>query len=178
VAEEWPAASTEAASAEARRPGSLPAPIKERTGMTPTGMRAAAQQADPVPAPVRAFGRVFPAVGAQVREARHFVAGILGGCPAADDTIACVSELATNACLHSASARPGGTFTVTVLIYGGGGLRVEVTDAGGPWISRAHGDDWLHGLAIVASLAAGSGVRGDAVTGWTCWAAFSCPSHD
>jgi len=146
--------------------------------MTPAGMHTAAQHADPVPAPLRMVDKVFPAIPAQLREVRRFLAGLLGGCPVADDAITCLSELAANACLHSASARPGGTFTVRVLIHNGGRVRIEVADEGGPWVRRVHDDDWPHGLAIVASLAAGSGVYGDAAVGRTSWAEFICPGQD
>jgi hypothetical protein len=146
--------------------------------MTPTGMHTAAQHADEVPAPVRMVEKVFPAIPAQLREVRHFLAGLLGSCPVADDAVTCLSELAANACLHSASARPDGTFTLRVRIRNGGRVRIEVADEGGPWVQRVHDDDWPHGLAIVASLAAGSGVYGDAAVGRTSWAEFIFPGHD
>jgi len=146
--------------------------------MTPTDMHAPVEQCHAHPAPVRTFDRVFPAVPAQVREARRFLAGLLDGCAVADEAITCLSELAANACLHSASALPGGTFTVRVRIGCGGQLRVEVADEGGPWVTGLREDEWPHGLAIVASLAADSGVCGDAVTGWTSWVAFSCPCQN
>ena len=46
-------------------------------------------------APPLAWSRAFPATPEQVREARRFLAGILGGSPAADDAILCLSDLAT-----------------------------------------------------------------------------------
>ena len=84
--------------------------------------------------------RTFAATPYQVRQARRFLAGVLADCPAADDAILCLSELATNACLHSASRNPGGTFTVRILIRRCGQLRIEVTDNGGPWLHRARDD--------------------------------------
>ena len=94
--------------------------------------------------------RVFPAAGAQVGQARRFLAGILGDCPEAADAVLCLSELAANAVLHSHSARPGGRFTVRVC-RAPGWLRVEVTDEGGPW-SPGTGGGHGRGLAIVAAL--------------------------
>jgi Histidine kinase-like ATPase domain len=145
----------------------------DRIAITPTGTHAVVRPADAVPAPLRQYERAFPALTPQVAEARRFLARILSGCTVADDAILCLSELAANACLHSASQLPGGTFTVRVLILDGAEVRIEVADNGGPWTAR-DGDDRPHGLTIVASLASDSGVAGDTVTGRTSWATFSC----
>jgi len=66
--------------------------------------------------------QVFPGDAGQVREARRFLAGVLDGCPAADDALLCVSELATNAVLHSRSGLPGGCFTVRATAREGASL--------------------------------------------------------
>lgn len=145
--------------------------------MTPAGAHMATHLADAVLAPGREYRRVFEAVPAEVGQARRFLAGILGDCAVAADAITCLSELAANACLHSASGRAGGTFTVRVLILGGGRVRIEVADDGGPWVTRVHGDGRSHGLAIVASLARDSGVCGDAIAGRTSWATFAYPDQ-
>ena len=91
--------------------------------------------ATPSARPLIAWSRDFPALSGQVREARRFLAGILEGCPAADDAALFLSELAANACLHSRSREPGGRFTVRVQ-RDDARLRVEVTDEGGPWALR------------------------------------------
>ena len=83
-------------------------------------------------APLIGWSRAFPATAAQVREARQFLAGILDGRQAADDAILCLSELATNATIHSRSREPGGHFRVRAERHGSH-VRVEVTDQGGPW---------------------------------------------
>jgi anti-sigma regulatory factor (Ser/Thr protein kinase) len=116
-----------------------------------------------------AWSRAFPATASQVREARRFLAGVLQGCPAADDAILCVSELATNCCLHSASREPGGRFTVHAEIHSDY-ARIEVADDGGPWENHAHCDGRKHGLGIVSELAADWGREGSPLTGWIVWA--------
>jgi anti-sigma regulatory factor (Ser/Thr protein kinase) len=80
--------------------------------------------------------QVLPACRDQVQVARAFIAAVLAACPAADDAVLCVSELATNAVLHSASRNPGGTFTVRASISSDY-VRIEVEDNGGHWDQRA-----------------------------------------
>jgi hypothetical protein len=143
--------------------------------MTTTTAQVAVHPADSDSALLCQHSRVFEAIPAQVSQARRFLAEILGDCAAAPDAIVCLSELAANACLHSASSRAGGTFAVRVLILDCGQVRIEVADAGGPWVARVHGDGRSHGLAIVASLACDSGIRGDAPGGRISWATFSYP---
>src|ERR1035438_10737836 len=75
--------------------------------------------------------QVFPALAEQVGHARRFLADILAGYPAADDAVLCLSELASNSVVHSASRQPGGTFTVRAAPHHGGRTRVEVEDQGG-----------------------------------------------
>ena len=97
--------------------------------------------------------RVFAGDAGQVRAARRFLAGLLDGCTAADDALLCVSELATNAVLHSRSGRQGGRFTVRATVQAGS-VRVEVTDEGGPWRRERDGDGQSgRGLLIVGELA-------------------------
>ena len=89
-------------------------------------MPPTARAAGTAAAPVITWARTFPAVPAQVREARRFLAGLLDGGPAAGDALICLSELASNAVVHSRSSQPGGTFTVRVPrrpAAAGGGLR-------------------------------------------------------
>jgi hypothetical protein len=119
--------------------------------------------------------RVFPARPDQVREARKFVSAVLDGSPVADDALLCVSELATNSVLHSASQEAGGTFTVRAAVQEDDYVRIEVEDAGGPWHEHPRHDDHPHGLDIVRALAADSGIDGDAVTGWLVWARLDLP---
>lgn len=122
--------------------------------------------------PVRAWTREFAARPEQVGQARRFLAGTLEDCPAADDAVLCLSELAGNSVLHSASRRPGGAFTVRVEVRHGEYVRIEVRDEGGRWDERPGADGRAHGLAIVRALAVASGTDGDALTGWIAWARF------
>ena len=70
---------------------------------------------------------------APIKSARHenSSAPPLAGCPAADDAILCLSELASNSVLHSNSRKPGGTFTVRVTSHEGNYVHIEVEDNGG-----------------------------------------------
>lgn len=119
-------------------------------------------------APAITWARDFPGTPEQAGKARRFLAAILGNRPAADDAVLCLSELASNACLHSRSRHPGGIFTVRAELSAQG-LRVEVRDDGGPWVWPAQPDEHGRGLLIVASLARAWGRSGDSECGWTVW---------
>jgi anti-sigma regulatory factor (Ser/Thr protein kinase) len=110
-----------------------------------------------------------------VRQARADVRDLLAGCPAADDVILCLSELAANAVLHSNSRRPGGTFTVRIGSRPGAYLRLEVEDDGGPWLAPAPDPGSGRGLDIIGALAAEWGVA-TSPAGRTVWARFDWPS--
>ena len=150
-------------------PGLRPAP-RLQAGRTAKNRRAAA----PSVRHVRTFAATFDQVG----QARRFLAGLAGDGDEARDAITCLSELATNACLHSASARPGGAYTVRVIVTPGSDLRIEVTDQGGPWHPAENDDARPHGLAIVAALARDAGITGSQAAGWTAWATFPLPAQD
>ncbi|PSK86234.1 anti-sigma regulatory factor (Ser/Thr protein kinase) [Murinocardiopsis flavida] len=110
---------------------------------------------------------VFAAVPAQVGAARTWAATTSGlpGDTAADLALI-VSELATNACRHSCSARPGGAYTLTLTRYEDR-VRITVTDAGprpvpAPRPSSApETDESGRGLALVAAVAHTWGVDND-----------------
>jgi anti-sigma regulatory factor (Ser/Thr protein kinase) len=92
-----------------------------------------------------------------VREARAFVAKALGELhPALDTAVLLVSELVTNAVMHSTSRCSGGT--VSILIVGAaGGMRIEVADEGSELSAPVvRGDVYAsdgHGLFLVQTLA-------------------------
>ena len=127
--------------------------------------------------PLIAWSRAFPGTPVQVREARRFLSTILAGRPVADDAVLCLSELVTNATVHSHSGRPGGQFTVRVEMNENM-LRVEIHDDGGSWRGAGSGSpDGQHGrgLGIVSQLARAWGRDGDSETGWTVWYELDCP---
>lgn len=119
----------------------------------------------------QAWTRVFPARPDQVRHARQYLARLLEGCAFADDAVLCLSELVSNAILHSRSREPGGSFAVRTQMHGQR-LRVEVCDQGGPWQSpgRASVDEQNgRGLLIVSQFASRWGCEGHSQHGWTVW---------
>jgi anti-sigma regulatory factor (Ser/Thr protein kinase) len=118
--------------------------------------------------PLRACTFRFAGRVDQVGRARAFVAGFLEGNPGADDAVLLVSELAANACAHSASGRPGGTFVVRVQVGGDGCVRVEVEDQGSPWDGRFGEIESPHGLYLLRALSAQCGTRLGA-GGWVTW---------
>jgi Histidine kinase-like ATPase domain len=127
--------------------------------------------------PVRVWCRDFPARPEQVGQARRFLAAALLGCPMADDALLCLSELAGNSVLHSASNRPGGAFTVRAEIRHGDHVRIEVRDEGGPWDEHPSSDGRVHGLGIVRALATASATDGDAAAGWIAWVRLDWPGR-
>ena len=82
----------------------------------------------PVVLAVRPRRRSFAGRPDQVACARDFVRRMVGRCPVIDEAVLLVSELATNALVHTASGS-GGRFDVTVL-GGETSLMVAVTDNG------------------------------------------------
>ena len=108
--------------------------------------------------------RTFAGRADQVVAARRFVAAALRpGSVARDLSGLLVSEAATNAVLHSASGRAGGSFVVDYHLTDGC-LRVEVRDGGGPTTPRrrVHHLDALtgRGLELFDALSTDWGVDG------------------
>lgn len=127
-------------------------------------------------ATAQGWERRFAGHPAQVRRVRQFVATITGELPMAHDAVACVSELAANAIVHSRSGGSRGWFTVRVDLAAET-LRVEVQDQGGPWQPHASGNGLSgRGLAIVGELAKAWGRRGSSRSGWIVWFEMTC--HD
>jgi anti-sigma regulatory factor (Ser/Thr protein kinase) len=104
-----------------------------------------------------------PAKPEQVRAAREFIRDTLDDHVCAESAVLLASELVTNSVLHSAS-RLDGTVTITVVDVLDGGIRVEVTDAGGGSVPvlRSGGGAWAEagrGLQLVEDLSANWGYR-------------------
>jgi len=116
----------------------------------------------------------FPGRRDQVRYARAFIARFLDGHPAADDAVLMVSELAANACAHSASGQPGGAFTVRAWVSDGGCVYAEVEDDGSPWDGTFGETSSPHGLYLVRALSAECGTRPGAL-GWVTWFVLGRP---
>jgi serine/threonine-protein kinase RsbW len=106
---------------------------------------------------------------------RRELAGVLDGCPSADEIILCASELAANAVQHSRSGRPGGTLTLRVEVSRGDYVRIAIDDDGGPWAAVVSSLDRGRGLVIVAALTADWGTTTGPV-GRTVWALFDWPA--
>jgi anti-sigma regulatory factor (Ser/Thr protein kinase) len=102
--------------------------------------------------------RVFPGTPDSASAARLMARQLLGdGDPAAETVMLLVSELVTNAVLHSQSGGPGGTVTVALCPVSAGVL-VQVRDDGGPSEpclaeSSADGAEHGYGLLLVDALA-------------------------
>jgi anti-sigma regulatory factor (Ser/Thr protein kinase) len=124
--------------------------------------------------PLRACTFRFAGRVDQVGRARSFVAGFLEKHPGADDAVLLVSELAANACAHSASGRPGGGFEVRVVVGVEGWVRVEVEDQGSSWDGRFANIASPHGLYLLRALSDQCGARPGAC-GWVTWFVLGRP---
>lgn len=102
--------------------------------------------------------RVFPGTPGSARAARLMAHQLLGDDdPAAETVMLLVSELVTNAIMHSQSGALGGTVTVTLCSLSAGVL-VQVRDDGGPSEPRlakirAGSAEHGYGLLLVDALA-------------------------
>jgi hypothetical protein len=94
----------------------------------------------------------YPGTPESVGRVRHQVAEALAGIPCAQDAVYALSEVATNAVVHSRSG-DGGEFAVAVDVVPGLLVDFAVTDQGGPW-QEGGPDFYLHGLGIVGEMAA------------------------
>jgi serine/threonine-protein kinase RsbW len=116
-------------------------------------------------------GATYPGRPEHISSVRADLRILLNGCPILDDILLCVSELATNAILHSRSGLPGSRFIVRSRICPTDRCVIEVQDDGGGWAPAPSDPGYGHGLAIVQALATEWGIDGDH-TGRTVWARF------
>jgi serine/threonine-protein kinase RsbW len=127
--------------------------------------------------PDRPWTRTFRGIPESVGQARHFVSESLGGCPARETLVACVSEFAANAVAHTASGH-GGVFIVEVTRPRDGVARVSVTDEGGASAPRTSSLNMMaeggRGLALVAACTSRWGFAA-AYPGRIVWAEASWP---
>ena len=115
----------------------------------------------------------YPGRLGQVHRVRQAVARYLAGCPAADEAVLIVSELAANAIVHSASR--AAFLTVRAELHADY-VWVEVEDLGGPLHCRAP-DGRPHGLNLVEALTGPDGWGVDTTTGGgqVIWARLDLP---
>jgi anti-sigma regulatory factor (Ser/Thr protein kinase) len=116
----------------------------------------------------------YPGSPEHISAVRADLRALLDGWPIADDVLLCLSELATNAVLHSDSRLPGRSFAVRGKAGPGGHCLIEVEDEGGPWAPAVANPGRGHGLDIVQALADDGGIDGD-YSGRTVWARFDWP---
>jgi len=100
--------------------------------------------------------RAFPGRPDQIAHARDFTRRVLGPCPVLDEAVLLVSELATNAIEHTATADEG-SFHVTIY-QGDSSLLIAVTDDGSDNVpTPAHQGETLaetgRGLELVELIA-------------------------
>ena len=121
-----------------------------------------------VPATATCYAGIYPGRADQVSLVRRAVARHLAGCPAVDDAILVLSELAANAVVHSASR--GQFFTVRAELYPDY-IWLEAEDLGGLWC-RKQPDGRPHGLEVVEALTGpdGWGVETTTDGGRVVWA--------
>ncbi|MEV0345091.1 ATP-binding protein [Nonomuraea sp. NPDC050680] len=95
---------------------------------------------------------VLPGVAHSVTVARHCVGEMLAaaGHRDAENALLIVTELTTNALIHTASGLHGGVITVEVVAVDDEIVRVEVTDDGADTVPRSgvSGDDDCHGRGL------------------------------
>ena len=111
----------------------------------------------------RIWGLTCPGFPEEISRARRWTLDVLADCPRGDDAVLIVSELATNALVHTASKAD--VFHVA-LIRSPHVLAISVTDRGGPDTGPRveHPDEGAtngRGLGIVALLATHVHVEGD-----------------
>jgi Histidine kinase-like ATPase domain len=122
----------------------------------------------------RGYAQSFRGHPEQVRAVRAFLARFLAGAPGSDDEVLLISELATNACTHSASGSPGGRLTIRAEVCPALGIHAEVEDQGSEWDGTIGSAIPPHGLYLLRALAATCGTR-RGEHGWITWFTITSP---
>ncbi|UBU19190.1 ATP-binding protein [Nonomuraea gerenzanensis] len=124
-----------------------------------------------------ARARSFEGIPATIGEARAWAREALPhGCGRVDDVVLVVSELATNAVMHSASGAPGGRYAVQVEVDPAArSVAVTCIDMGPALVKAVRPDgEGGHGLALVQAVADSYDVRPEptsrTVCCWLDWA--------
>lgn len=157
--------------------GARPQPAGAAYGPHQTPGQDANRAASPCP-PGEAWRRrrVFPGHQQELSQLRRWLTWLLPECAARDDLLSVATELASNALEHTASGKPGGSFTVQVarhqsMVY------VAVTDGGSlgePRVIEDPDGERGRGLLLVHGLSARTGWTGDE-QGRVVWAQIPWP---
>jgi serine/threonine-protein kinase RsbW len=108
--------------------------------------------------PLLWWAREFPGSTDQVGRARGWLEELLPGCEPLDDLSLLVSELCTNAVLHTDSGKPGGKFSLTIE-WTPVAVKALILDQGSPTVPTitagkdAWDDEYGRGLFLVDQLA-------------------------
>ncbi len=132
--------------------------------------------APPPAGPARTWEATYPGTTDQVRHVRAALRPLLRDCPAADDVILLVDEMAANAILHSHSGTPGGTFIVRLRHIPGDHVRAEVQDQGSTWdgdLTRSA--RYPHGLYLLLTLSTRCGIE-NGLQSCTAWFRIDYPA--
>lgn len=114
---------------------------------------------------VRIWDLSCPGLREEVSRARQWVRGILADSPHVDDAALIVTELGTNALLHSSSGNGAGIFRI-LLVRSPGTVDLSVTDTGRtrtmPHLAQPDSDEpGGRGLGLVHALAQRVHISGD-----------------
>lgn len=145
----------------------FPAQVTPARRLAPAARRAAvgaALRVLPAPGHTQAtiWEQSYPGTPAQVGCLRAGLRVRLASCPAGDDAVLVMSELAANAVRHSRSSDAGGRFTARLLTVPGRHVYGEMEDGGSDWdgnLRRSARD--ASGLDLVLTLSTTCGVAAD-----------------
>ncbi|MFE1781725.1 ATP-binding protein [Streptomyces sp. NPDC059506] len=111
------------------------------------------------------YQHTFPGTPEEIARARRWTRDVLRGLPCAEDAALIVTELGTNALVHTASGNQAGTFHVSLTLVNQA-VMIAVTDSGGakttPRVEHPSDDTPRgRGLGIIDALAERVEIHGD-----------------